>query len=151
MSDASDAISYNDYGTNDTTFVSGLYQFTAVVLFVLLAGQLLFPSNYILPLDRRTSSVCCAVFVYISHKFLLKSDTDVDLLEAVDFDVLLLLSAIMIINYIVLHLKETQSTIKIIQNRMHANPVSGFWVVSFASLMVSPFLTNGTQCSRILS
>eukprot|EP00606_Chrysophyceae_sp_TOSAG23-5_P001083 GSChrysophyteH2.ASY1.ANO1.699.1 assembled CDS len=146
MSDASDAISYNDYGTNDTTFVSGLYQFTAVVLFVLLAGQLLFPSNYILPLDRRTSSVCCAVFVYISHKFLLKSDTDVDLLEAVDFDVLLLLSAIMIINYIVLHLKETQSTIKIIQNRMHANPVSGFWVVSFASLAISPFLTNDGVC-----
>ena len=102
-------MSYNDYGNGEegTIVVSNLYLGIAVFLFVLLAGQLLFPSNKYIPIDRRTSSITCAILVYISHKFLLKNETDVDLVDAVDFDVLLLLAAIMIINYIVLHLRET--------------------------------------------
>jgi hypothetical protein len=141
----SGVFSFNSYNGDDYT-VSILYFVTATILFVLLAIQLLFPSNKILPLDRRTSSVTCAVLVYVLHKFLLKNDQDVDFLDAVDFDVLLLLSAIMIINFIVLHLKETRAGISKVQELIQRDPVKGFWAVSIAALVVSPFLTNDGVC-----
>jgi len=55
------ALEYNEYGSGDTTAVSAVYISIACVIFVLLAAQLLFPSNRFLPIDRRTSSISCAV------------------------------------------------------------------------------------------
>ena len=89
--DAQWEVRYDDDQTNYT--VTNLFYAIATGLFVVLALQLLFPVNNILPIDRRTSSVTCATLVYVLHKFLLKQDQPVDLIEAVDFDVLLLLSA----------------------------------------------------------
>ena len=88
--DAQWEVRYDDDQTNYT--VTNLFYAIATGLFVVLALQLLFPVNNILPIDRRTSSVTCATLVYVSHKFLLKQDQPVDLIEAVGFDVLLLLS-----------------------------------------------------------
>lgn len=126
--------------------VWGLYTGIALVLFFVLALQLLFPSNKVLPIDRRTSSVTSATLVYISHKFLLKNYPSVDLIDAIDFDVLLLLSAIMIINHIVVHLKETRDFIDRIQHRIQMEPKKGFWLVAMTAFFVSPFLTNDGVC-----
>lgn len=139
-------LEYNEYGSSDSTAVSAVYIAIACTIFVLLAAQLLFPSNRFMPIDRRTSSISCAVLVYCSHKFLLKNEADVDLIDAVDFDVLLLLSGIMIINHLIVHLKETKRVIRQIQALIQENPLKGFWMTSFVALVVSPFLTNDGVC-----
>ena len=69
-----------------------------------------------------------------------------DLIEAVDFDVLLLLSAIMIINHIIVHLKETKTIIRKVQSLVQEHPLKGFWLTSFVAFAVSPFLTNDGVC-----
>jgi len=144
-------LQYNEYGSGDSTAVSTVYITIAVTIFIILAGQLLFPSNRFLPIDRRTSSISCAVLVYCSHKFLLKNEAEVDLIEAVDFDVLLLLSAIMIINHIIVHLKETKATIRKVQVLIQENPLKGFWLTSFVAFAASPFLTNDGVCLLLVA
>jgi len=57
----------------------------------------------------------------------------------VDF---LLLSAIMIINHIIVHLKETRATIRKVQVLIQENPLKGFWLTSFVAFAASPFLTD---------
>ena len=84
--------------------------------------------------------------MYISHKFLLKNDPVVDIVDAIDFDVLLLLSAIMIINHIMVHLKETKDFVLWVQERIQAEPRKGFWLVALSAFFVSPFLTNDGVC-----
>ena len=139
-------LSYNDFGGTSSSTVSALYIGIACTIFILLAFQLLFPSNRFFPIDRRTSSITSAVLVYCSHKFLLKNEADVNLIEAVDFDVLLLLSAIMIINHLVLHLKETKKAIRKVQKLVREHPLKGFWIVSASAFCASPFLTNDGVC-----
>lgn len=123
-----------------------MYTGIALFIFVVLTLQLLFPSNYFLPIDRRTSSVASATLVYVSHKFLLRQEPAVDLIEAIDWDVLLLLSAIMIINHIVVNLKETVDATLWLQRKVQSNPRRGFWLVAWTSFFVSPFLTNDGVC-----
>lgn len=123
-----------------------MYTGIALFIFVVLTLQLLFPSNYFLPIDRRTSSVASATLVYVSHKFLLRQEPAVDLIEAIDWDVLLLLTAIMIINHIVVNLKETVDSTLWLQRKVQSNPRRGFWLVAWTSFFVSPFLTNDGVC-----
>eukprot|EP00607_Mallomonas_marina_P005993 CAMPEP_0182428374 /NCGR_PEP_ID=MMETSP1167-20130531/22658_1 /TAXON_ID=2988 /ORGANISM="Mallomonas Sp, Strain CCMP3275" /LENGTH=509 /DNA_ID=CAMNT_0024611247 /DNA_START=380 /DNA_END=1909 /DNA_ORIENTATION=+ len=65
---------------------------------------------------------------------------------AVDFDVLVLLAAIMAINFIIVHQKETKTLIDYVQTQVQQTPKKGFWLVSFAAFIVSPFLTNDGVC-----
>lgn len=69
-----------------------------------------------------------------------------DVVQAVDFDVMILLASIMIINHIVVHLKETKDVIDYLQNLVNEDPVRGLWVISLAAFMASPFLTNDGVC-----
>ena len=69
-----------------------------------------------------------------------------NILEAIDFDVLVLLASIMIVNHIVIHLKETKKIIVYLQTLVKENPERGFWMVSLASFVLSPFLTNDGVC-----
>jgi Na+/H+ antiporter NhaD/arsenite permease-like protein len=69
-----------------------------------------------------------------------------DIVNAVDFDVLVLLASIMAINHIIMHLKETKYCINIMQNQIKRDPVQGFWMVSFVAFIVAPFLTNDGVC-----
>jgi hypothetical protein len=66
-------------------------------------------------LSRRTVGVLGATLVYICRQFIFTSQP-FDGIEAVDFDVLVLLSAIMAINHIIVHLKETKVCIETLQN-----------------------------------
>lgn len=69
-----------------------------------------------------------------------------DVLQAIDFEVLILLSSIMIINHIVIHLKETKRVISYFQEMIQDDPFKGYWMISFAAFIVSPFLTNDGVC-----
>jgi Na+/H+ antiporter NhaD/arsenite permease-like protein len=69
-----------------------------------------------------------------------------NMLHAIDFHVLVLLASIMVVNHIVVHLKETKRIIDYLQRLVKLNPVRGFWMISFAAFIVSPFLTNDGVC-----
>mmetsp|Transcript_21409 Transcript_21409/g.35821 ORF Transcript_21409/g.35821 Transcript_21409/m.35821 type:complete len:172 (-) Transcript_21409:711-1226(-) len=69
-----------------------------------------------------------------------------DVLNSVDFDVMVLLSSIMIINHIVVHLRETRDVIEYMQQSVTRNPIRALWLVSFAAFVASPFLTNDGVC-----
>ena len=70
----------------------------------------------------------------------------IDLVQAVDFDVLILLASIMVINHLVIHLKETRSIIDYLQRLVARDPIRGLWVVSLCAFIASPFLTNDGVC-----
>lgn len=44
------------------------------------------------------------------------------------------------------HQTETKRVIRYVQDRIQLDPVHGFWLVSFAAFIVSPFLTNDGVC-----
>ena len=52
----------------------------------------------------------------------------------------------MIINHLVIHLKETRSMIDYLQQLMVRNPLRGLWVISLCAFLASPFLTNDGVC-----
>lgn len=96
-------------------------------------------------IDRRTTSVVGAVLCYFTSSYVF-SGPDIDLLHAVNFDVVVLLSSIMIINHLVIHLKETKDIINYLQRVVQSDPIKGLWLISIAAFVVSPFLTNDGVC-----
>jgi len=93
--------------------------------------------------DRRTIAVVCALLCYLTRTFLF---SEMNMLHAIDFDVLILLASIMVVNHIVIHLKETKKIIDYLQQLVKKHPVKGFWMISLAAFTVSPFLTNDGVC-----
>jgi hypothetical protein len=88
-----------------------------------------------------------ATLTYITRQMVFRNDFgQMNLLESIDFDVLVLLASIMAINHIVVHLKETKAVISYLQELIRRQPRRGFWCVSFAAFIVSPFLTNDGVC-----
>ncbi len=121
------------------------YNVVASAIFVFVAINFLFPCNFLIPLDRRTTSVLGALLCYLTRRFIF-TNAGMDVVHAVDFDVMILLSSIMIINHIVVHLRETKEVIDYLQQLVNADPVRGFWVISLAAFLASPFLTNDGVC-----
>lgn len=128
----------NDYATV-------AYKVVACCIFALMAFVFLFPCNLLIPLDRRTVAVLGAALVYITRTFTF-ADSNIDLIHSVDFDVLILLASIMMINHLVVHLKETKQLIAKVQYQVQNNPLNGFWLVSGAAFCIAPFLTNDGVC-----
>lgn len=52
----------------------------------------------------------------------------------------------MAINHLIVHLKETKKVIQYLQRIIQEHPERGFWMVSIAAMVVSPFLTNDGVC-----
>lgn len=121
------------------------YNTVAASIFGFVAVNFLFPCNGVIPLDRRTTSVLGAILCYLTRRFIFPN-TSMDVVHAVDFDVMILLSSIMVINHLVVHLKETKDVIDYLQQLVQAEPVRGLWVISFAAFAASPFLTNDGVC-----
>lgn len=121
------------------------YDVTATIIFVVMAFVFFFPFNRFVPLDRRTAAAIAATFCYLSRAFLFPNKK-MELENAVDFDVIILLAGIMVINYIFVHQRETKNVIKYTQDQIYENPKRGFWLVSFAAFATSPFLTNDGVC-----
>lgn len=95
--------------------------------------------------DRRTTAVVGALACYLLGTFVFPSRS-IDMLHAIDFDVLVLLASIMVVNHIVVHLRETKKLIYSFQCLLRRDGVRGFWVLSFIAFIVSPFLTNDGVC-----
>lgn len=52
----------------------------------------------------------------------------------------------MVVNHIIIHLKETRSLVEYFQAILKQNPTKGFWAISFVAFCASPFLTNDGVC-----
>ena len=52
----------------------------------------------------------------------------------------------MVVNHLVVHLKETKGIIASMQKQVQKDPLKGFWLVSGAAFIVAPFLTNDGVC-----
>ena len=52
----------------------------------------------------------------------------------------------MVVNHLVVHLKETKGIISMMQKHVQKDPLKGFWMVSGAAFVVAPFLTNDGVC-----
>ena len=135
----------DDYLENASEEASFVYNIVASLIFILMSFCFMFPVNRFFPLDRRSLSLFSATLCYLTRNFLF-SERKMNLVEAVDFDVLVLLAAIMIINFIMVHQKETKWLIDQLQQLIKSNPRKGFWMTSFAAFIVSPFLTNDGVC-----
>jgi len=134
---------YDDSTVSAETSIA--YDIVATLIFLLMSFVFLFPCNSLVPLDRRTVAILCATLCYATRSFIFPNHK-MNLEAAVDFDVLVLLAAIMAINFIIVHQKETKSLIDYVQTQVQQNPKKGFWLVSFAAFIVSPFLTNDGVC-----
>lgn len=121
------------------------YTAVAIGIFIVVSFTFFFPCNFIIPLDRRSCAVVGAVACYISRVVLFPSNS-MNVVEAVDFDVLVLLVGIMTVNFIVVNQSETKTVICRIQKIIQSNPKRGFWVTSVAVFVLSPFLTNDGVC-----
>ena len=124
---------------------STAYDVVAVIIFLVVSFTFLFPCNRFIPLDRRTAAVMGATLCYATRAFIFPNH-QMNLEAAVDFDVLVLLAAIMAINFIMVRQKETKKLIYHVQNQVKESPKRGFWLVSLAAFVVSPFLTNDGVC-----
>lgn len=122
-----------------------VFNYITVAIFIVTAYNFLFPLNNFLPLDRRATSLCGAIFCFLVQAFAFPS-RQIDVLHAVDWSVLVLLSSIMIVNFLVMGLKETKKMIEKFQKMLQADHVKGFWTLSFIAFIVSPFLTNDGVC-----
>ena len=74
----------------------------AVIIFAVVSYTFLFPMNAFVPLDRRTVAVLGAVLCYCTQAFLFAGaghEMRYSFLQAVDFDVLILLASIMVVRH----------------------------------------------------
>lgn len=121
------------------------YDTFAICVFSVVSLTFFFPVNRVFPLDRRSVAVMGATLCYLSGAIFFPQHSR-DLTNSVDFDVLILLTGIMAINFIVVHQRETKDLIEHVQEQIKENPRKGFWLVSFAAFITSPFLTNDGIC-----
>jgi Na+/H+ antiporter NhaD/arsenite permease-like protein len=94
-----------------------LYNITAVVIFIAMTGVFLFPMTDVMPIDRRTMSVFAATCCFLSRSFMFGREKQMDVLSSIDWDVILLLAAIMVINFLVVRQVLRQNTLY-----SHTNP-----------------------------
>lgn len=133
-------------GSNVVYGATGVaYDVVAIIIFAIVSLTFFFPVNPVFPLDRRSVACMGAILCYLCGAFLFPEHR-VALENSVDFDVLILLTGIMAINFIVVNQRETKALILHVQEQINENPKKGFWMVSFAAFITSPFLTNDGIC-----
>jgi Na+/H+ antiporter NhaD/arsenite permease-like protein len=130
--------------TAEHTSHSTAYKAVALLIFGLVAFTFIFPSSPLVPFDRKTIAAFGATLCYITRAFVFRGDFDI--IGAVDFNVLVLLASIMVINHVIVHLPEVKALIRRVQATVSAQPVRGFWLISFTTFVVAPFLTNDGVC-----
>ena len=89
----------DEYDSHSTSLA---YNIIAMVIFCLVSFCFFLSCNPIIPLDRRSASILGATLCYASRSFMFPHNK-MDLVEAIDFDVLVLLGGIMAINFIMVH------------------------------------------------
>ena len=118
-------------------------------IFAVVSFQFLFPGNYFIPLDRRLSgllgAVLCAMIAYLVPESASIAG------EHVDIEVLVILVSIMVINFVLMQQTFVESYIFALQECIKSDPNLGFWLVSFASFFISPFVTNDGLCLLLVN
>ncbi len=124
-----------------------VYDVLVSIMFVVVAGLLLFPSNLYLPLDRRIACIwgasICAIVAYCFRD-------SVNPLSFVDVDVLLVLSAIMGINFLLLRHPWTTWIIERMQWYIRNDVDKAFYIVSALSFFISQVIMNDGLCLMIV-
>lgn len=118
-------------------------------IFAVVSFQFLFPSNYFVPLDRRMSGLLGAVLCAMVSYILPESASIAG--EHVDIEVLVILVSIMVINFVLMQQTFVENYIAALQESIRADPNLGFWLVSFASFFISPFVTNDGLCLLLVN
>jgi hypothetical protein len=123
------------------------YKLIITSIFVIVAWLLLFPSNRFLPLDRRLACVwgaaVCSLIIYCFGQ-------PYNPLNFVDVDVLLVLSAIMIINFMLLRHPWLSWIIERIQYYIQTDVDKGFYLVSIMSFFTSQVIMNDGVCLMLV-
>jgi Na+/H+ antiporter NhaD/arsenite permease-like protein len=119
-------------------------------IFVLVAVQLLFPSNGVLPLDRRLISLFGAVLC-ASVNSLFPDISQVSTGSFVDFTVLLVLISIMAINFMLLRQPWLRAAVQHMEVIIRKDIDRGFFLVSFISFCASPLILNDGLCLMLVN
>lgn len=126
------------------------------LIFILVATMFLFPSNQYIPIDRRLSGLIGSVLC-ISLKTLFKhsknekfSENIYNPVDLIDYSVLLILVAIMIMNYIIMKQEIVIYGIEFMQEALRYDISLGIWLLSSLAFILSPFVTNDGFCLLIV-
>jgi hypothetical protein len=123
------------------------YDVFVTIIFASVALMLLFPSNKYLPLDRRLSCIwgatLCGLVAYCFNNSL-------NPLEFVDVDVLIVLSAIMAINFLLLRHPWLSWGIERMQWYIQNDVDKAFYIVSIMSFLISQIIMNDGLCLMIV-
>jgi len=127
------------------------------------AGLFLFPSNKFLPIDRRLAGLggaaCCVVFTWIFDVEIEPTPNDSETEDKlpltfnthhIDVVVLVILTAIMVINFVIMRQEEIVKGIAYIQNIIRTDVNAGYWFVCIVAFLASPFITNDGLCLLIV-
>jgi hypothetical protein len=98
-SSEADGSNDDDFSSENGGSTSVAYNIIAMIIFCMVSYCFFLPCNNIIPLDRRSASILGATLCYATRSFLFPHNK-MDLLDAIDFDVLVLLGGIMAINFI---------------------------------------------------
>lgn len=120
------------------------------LVFVFVSFQLLLPVNSFIPFDRRTSSLFGAVLCMIIYYFSPISDGE-NVGSAVDFSVLIILTAVMIINFVILKQPWLARQVQKMQSIIRSDVDRGFYLVSVVSLLASPVILNDGLCLMLVA
>lgn len=114
------------------------------IIFLLVSLLFLFPSNKWCPLDRRLIGLFGAALCGISEG-LSRPDATNQLLF-IDYNVLIILIALMVINYIVMQQYIFKNIINYMQDTLRSDINKGYWVVCLLSFILSPLFMNDGVC-----
>ena len=124
-----------------------IYNLLISTIFIMVSVSFLFPSNFLIPLDRRIIGLLGAVLCIIVDQFISDINKSSEIPgKYVDFSVLVMLLSIMSINFImsrqsIVH-RYIQRMKDIIRESNRTGDWRGFWLVSLTSFVLSPFIMN---------
>lgn len=120
------------------------FDILVVIIFTCVAILLLFPSNIYVPLDRRIATsvgaLICVLLLYIFPVGVRNA------LSLIDYQVIIVLASIMLINFLILRQPWTHKLIIYMEEVIEKDDQRGFYLVSLISFVVSPIIMNDGLC-----
>jgi Na+/H+ antiporter NhaD/arsenite permease-like protein len=114
-------------------------------IFLITSVLYLFPMNPFFPLDRRLIGLMASCLCAVSQ-YCLRDPMTSNALTFIDYNVLIILVSLMIINSILVHQKIFQRILTLLQYSIKNDFNKGFWLVCLLSFVLSPLLMNDGVC-----
>jgi Na+/H+ antiporter NhaD/arsenite permease-like protein len=121
------------------------YSACVTLIFFCVGFVFLFPLNAWIPLDRRLAGLFGAILCGLVH-FMFPGVGASSIGQYIDVDVLLILIAIMAVNFMVMRQPVLLKGIRVVQDLIIQNPSRGIWAVAGVAFLASPFITNDGLC-----